>query len=119
MTRQLRFVLRLAAVLGAAMIVLIFAEDAANAVARTPTITGNAWVALLIIAVLVVTIYMLIMGTLHVEKRDARLGGRRRTDDGWFGIFPSGAGDDEDSPDFHHHHGGGGDGGEGGGEGGG
>jgi hypothetical protein len=58
---------------------------------------------------------MLIRGTLHVEQRDARLGGRRSRDDGWFGIFPHGTGDDEDAPDHLHHDGGeGGEGGEGG-----
>ncbi len=91
--------------------VLISVPSAAQAVARTPTISGNVWVAYAIIAVLIATIYLLIMGTLHVERRDARLG-RSRRDDGWFGIFPTGTADDEDSPDFHHH--GGGDGGEGG-----
>jgi len=86
---------------------------AAQAIARTPTISGNVWVAYAIIGVLVATIYLLIMGALHVERRDARLGRSSRRDDGWFGPFPWSSPDDEDSPDFHHH-GGGGDGGEGG-----
>jgi hypothetical protein len=97
--------------------VLVDFSDAALAVARTPTISGHSWVALLIIGVLVVVIYMLIRGTLHVEQRDSRMsGGRRARDNGWYGIFPAGGGDDEeDAPDYHHHHGGdGGDGGEGG-----
>jgi hypothetical protein len=81
------------------------------AVAKTPSISGNGWVALGIIAFLIGVIWFLIMGALHVERRDASLGrGRRRTDDGWFGIFPAGADDEEDAPDYHR----GDDGGEGG-----
>jgi F0F1-type ATP synthase membrane subunit c/vacuolar-type H+-ATPase subunit K len=101
---------------GAAGLLLTSASSSANTVARTPTISGNGWVALLIIAAFVGTIYMLIAGALHVERRDARLGRGKRTDDGWFGIFPAQAPDEEDSPDYQHY--GGGDGGEGGGEGG-
>src|SRR5262245_17570818 len=83
------------------------AAAGAVTIARTPTFSGNAWVALGIIAVLIGTIYLLIMGALHVERRDARLGNRTGRDDGgWFGIFPTGSGDDEDAPDFHHHDGG-------------
>jgi hypothetical protein len=91
-------------VVGGTVTALLAASGVANAVARTPTITGNGWVALLVIAVVVGTIYLLIMGTLHVEKRDAGLyGGRRARDEGgWFGIF---------------HGGDGGDGGDGGGNG--
>jgi hypothetical protein len=92
--------------------IVVAAPMAAHATAATPTISGNVWVAYAIIAALVFTIYLLIMGALHVERRDARLGRAARRDDGWFGIFPLGSADDEDSPDFHHH--GGGDGGEGG-----
>lgn len=85
---------------------------AANAaVAKTPSISGNGWVALGIIALLIGVVWFLIMGALHVERRDASLGrGRRRTDDGWFGIFPAGSDDEEDAPDYHR----GDDGGEGG-----
>lgn len=99
-----------------AALMLTTASSTANSIARTPTITGNAWVALFIIAAFVGTIYMLIAGALHVERRDAKLGrGRSRSDDGWFGIFPAQAPDDEDSPDYQHVNGDGGDGGEGGG----
>jgi hypothetical protein len=83
------------------------------ATARTPSLSGNGWVALGIIAFLVWAIYMLIRGAMHLEHRDASLGRRRRTDDGWFGIFPAGSPDDEDSPDYQHHDDGG-EGGEGG-----
>lgn len=116
MSRHLRPLSRIAFVVGGTAAALLAASGIANAVARTPTITGNSWVALLVIAVLVGTIYVLIMGTLHVEKRDARLGGggRRRGDDGWFGIFPSSPDEEEDAPDYQRHDGGeGGGGGEG------
>jgi len=93
---------------------LVAMPSVADAVAQTPTISGNVWVAYAIIAALVVTIYLLIMGALHVERRDARLSRPSRRDDGWFGIFPMSSPDDEDAPDFHHHRGGGGEGGEGG-----
>jgi hypothetical protein len=84
--------------------------EAAHAVARTPSISGNGWVALGIIGVLVMAIVMLIRGALHLERRDATLGRRpNKLDDGWFGIFPASGPDEEDAPDFHYD-----DGGEGG-----
>jgi hypothetical protein len=92
----------------------LMAPSSAQAIARTPTISGNVWVAYAIIAVLVITIYLLIMGALGVERRDARLGRPSRRDDGWFGVFPASKPDEEDAPDFHHHHHGGDAGGEGG-----
>ena len=82
---------------------------AAAVIAKTPSISGNGWVALGIIAFLIAVIWFVIMGALHVERRDATLGrSRRKGDDGWFGIFPAGGSDDEDAPDYHHA----GDGGE-------
>lgn len=119
MPRRLVSVLRLfpAAATASSALLLTTAPAAASSIARNPTIHGNAWVALLIIAAFVGTIYMLIAGALHVERRDARLSrGRSRDDNGWFGIFPTGSPDDEDAPDYQHYNGG--DGGEGGGEGG-
>jgi hypothetical protein len=87
-------------------------STAALAEARTPTISGNGWVALMIIIGAIAIIYFFIMGALGLESRDARMG-RRKQDDGWFGIFPSSDPDEEDAPDFHHtgDDGGGGDGG--------
>jgi hypothetical protein len=74
---------------------------AANAATRAapPIITGNGWLALGIIGVLVAVIYFVIRGTLHIEDRDFRRGPR---DDGWWGFFPTGSDDD----DIHHppHH---------------
>lgn len=66
----------------------------AHAEAQTPTISGNGWVALAIIAFVVGGIWLLIMGVLHVERRDATLGrGRRGNGHGWFGFY------DDDGPD--------------------
>ena len=75
------------------------AAHAAVTAARTPIVTGNGWLALGIIGVLVAVIYFLIRGSLHIEERDARRGSR---DDGWYGFFPHGSDDD----DIHPHHGG-------------
>jgi hypothetical protein len=74
----------------------------AHADAQTPTISGNGWVALAIIAVFVGGIWLLIMGALHVERRDATLGRGRRDRDrghGWFGFYD----DDDDAPDGNGH----------------
>jgi hypothetical protein len=76
----------------------------AQATARTPSISGNGWVALGIIAFLVGAIWLMISGALHLERRDAYLGhGGRKRDRGWFGIFSSQSDDDDDAPDLHHH----------------
>jgi hypothetical protein len=88
-----------ALVVGAAY-VLGAAPSSADIVAQTPTISSNGWVALGIISAFVGTIYLLIMGALHVERRDARLG-RRAHDDGWFGVVRTT--DDDDPPDFHQN----------------
>ena len=99
----------------AASILFLLAATTASADARTPTISGNGWVALLIILGAVAIIYFLIIGALSIETRDARLGrSRSKQDDGWFGIFPTSDPDEEDAPDFQHHSGDSGDGGDGG-----
>jgi hypothetical protein len=73
--------------------------NAAAIIARTPTISGNGWVALAIIGGFVAIVIMTIRGALHVERRDAALGRRHdRGDHGWFGVAPRR--DDEDGPDF-------------------
>lgn len=92
-----------------ASVALLGSAGDAHAAAQTPSISGNGWVALGIIAFLVGLIWFLIQGALHLERRDARLG-RGRTDNGWFGIFPAGTRDDEDAPDYHHNDGDGGEG---------
>ncbi len=84
----------------AASVAATAGPSAANIIARTPTISGNGWVALGILGVFIGTVYMLIAGALHVERRDARLG-RREGDARWFGVFSQdgdGGGDD----DGHH-----------------
>lgn len=76
----------------------------AAADAHTPTISGNAWVAIAIIIGFVAIIYFVIMGALHIESRDARLGkDRSGGHDRWYGVFGSGSGDDDDD-DHHFHH---------------
>src|SRR5689334_17538395 len=83
--------------------VVSFLEPAvAGAVSHTPSITGNAWVAMALLIGFIGLIVLVVSGALHLEKRDARLG--RRRDDGY--MFPFPAGDDDD--DIHHgggHHG--------------
>ena len=69
----------------------------AGAIAHTPSITGNAWVAMGLIIGFIGLIVLVISGALHLDKRDARLG--RRGDDG--GLFPIPGNNDDD--DFHHH----------------
>jgi hypothetical protein len=90
----------------AASVAATAGPSAANIIARTPTISGNGWVALGILGVFIGTVYMLIAGALHVERRDARLGRRSGNDNGWFGVFSQ----DSDDDDGHGHHGNGGDG---------
>jgi hypothetical protein len=72
---------------------LIGAAPAAAAVAQTPSITGNGWVALGILVAVVGAIWLMISGALHLERRDAWLG-RSDHNHGWFGFHD----DDEDGP---------------------
>lgn len=91
-----------------ASVTFLGSNGVAQATARTPSISGNGWVALGIIAFLIAAVWLLISGALHLERRDARLGrdvGTKR-DRGWFGIFSSDSDDDG-------HHGNGNGGGEG------
>ncbi len=61
----------------------------ASAAAKTPTISGNGWVAIFMLIGFVAIIYFVIMGALSIESRDASMGrARPKRDDGWFGIFP-------------------------------
>lgn len=77
----------------AASISLAFvgASPAMAAVARTPSLTGNGWVAIGILMFCVGAIWLMIKGALHLERRDAWLG-RSDHNHGWFGF------DDEDGP---------------------
>jgi len=94
-----------ASVVSAAALLAVSAGAAsAAALAQTPSISGNGWVALGLIIAFIGMIVMIVFGTLHLEKRDAYLG--RRRDDGY--LFPIPGGQDDD--DFHHHGGGHGNG---------
>lgn len=81
----------------AASVALSVGPSAASIIARTPTISGNGWVALGILGAFIGAVYMMIAGALHVERRDARLG--RRPDGGEHGWFGFSRYDDDDSPD--------------------
>lgn len=69
----------------------------AAAEAKPVSIEGNGWVAVLIILFFVAVIYLLVIGPLKIEERDARL---RRSGDGgehgWFGTSGHHHKDDED-----------------------
>jgi hypothetical protein len=67
--------------------------EPAFAVAQTPSISGNAWVAMALLIGFIALIVMVVYGSIHIEKRDARLG--RRGDRGY--VLPY------DDDDIHHH----------------
>ena len=73
------------------------AVEPADAHAHPLSIDGNGWVVLLIIFGFVAVIYMLIIGSLKVEERDARLGRREDGSKGWIGVHR-----DSDDDDGHH-----------------
>lgn len=81
----------------AAALVMTASASAASIIARTPTISGNGWVALGILGAFIGAVYLMIAGALHVERRDARLGrGRMHEEHGWFGFVRDD--DDDDGP---------------------
>lgn len=67
----------------AASLALLGASPAMAAVARTPSISGNGWVAVGILLFIVGAIWLMIRGALHLERRDAWLG-RSDHGHGWF-----------------------------------
>ncbi len=67
----------------ASSLMLIAASPAVAAVARTPSIAGNGWVAIGILVAFVGAIWLMISGALHLERRDAWLG-RNDHGHGWF-----------------------------------
>lgn len=71
----------------------------ADAHVHALSISGNGWVAILLILGFVAVIYFLIIGSLRVEERDARLGRKSDGTKGWFGMHS----DDSDDDDGHHH----------------
>lgn len=73
------------------------AVEPADANAHPLSISGNGWVALLVIFVFVAVIFFLIIGSLKVEERDARLGRRDNGTKGWIGMHRDG-----DDDDGHH-----------------
>lgn len=82
-----------------AAVVAFFEPTIAGAVAQTPSISGNAWVAMALLIGFIGLIVLVVYGSLHIEKRDARMG--RRSRDGGF-LYPIVGNDDDD----HIHHGG-------------
>lgn len=77
----------------AASLALLGASPAMAAVARTPSISGNGWVAVGILLFIVGAIWLMIRGALHLERRDAWLS-RSNHDHGWFGFHDT----DDDGP---------------------
>lgn len=99
---QISFVKRLGVT--AASVAASAGPSAASVIARTPSISGNGWVAMGILGVFIGAVYLMIAGALHVERRDARLGRRPGSGEhGWFGFVNDG--DNDDGSD-HHGHGG-------------
>ena len=83
--------------------VALFATvETAAAKAKPVSIEGNGWVAVLIIVCFVAVIYLLVIGPLKIEERDARL---RRSGDGgehgWFGTSGHHHKDDDDDGGNH------------------
>ena len=68
-----------------AAIAMLATAQTALAEAKPGSIEGNAWVAVLLILGFVAVIYFVIIGSLGVERRDARLGRRDDREHGWFG----------------------------------
>lgn len=84
--------------LTAASVAASAGPSAASVIARTPSISGNGWVAMGILGLFIGAVYLMIAGALHVERRDARLGRRPGSGEhGWFGF----AQDDDDGSDHH------------------
>ena len=73
MLTQVRFLVALAATVAAS-------PALAAATAQTPSISGNVWVAVAIVGVLVAIVVLVMIGSFGLEKRDAKLG--RHDDDG-------------------------------------
>ncbi len=69
-----------------AVVAMLATVQTAMAEAKPVSIEGNAWVAVLLIVGFVAVIYFVIIGSLGVERRDARLGRRDDHEHGWFGF---------------------------------
>lgn len=70
-----------------AVLALVFMASPANAaaIAQEPWISGNIWVAIAIVGVLVAVILLVAIGSFNLEKRDAKLG-RGDDDSGGAGL---------------------------------
>lgn len=80
-----------------AAVAMLATVETAMAEAKPVSIEGNAWVAVLLIVGFVAVIYFVIIGSLGVEKRDARLGRRDDHEHGWFGFSEKPRNDRDDS----------------------
>ena len=72
-----------------AALVAIWAASPALAapIAQNPTISGNIWVAIAIVGVLIAIIFLIALGSFGLEKRDAKLGRRKDDDGSGWGLF--------------------------------
>lgn len=83
----------------ASSVAFLASAGTADANVHPLSITGNGWIAILLLLGFVAVIYGVIIGALKAEERDARLGRRDETNKGWFGPLY----DDSDDDDGHHH----------------
>ena len=83
----------------ASSIAFVASAGTADANVHPLSISGNGWIAVLLLLGFVVVIYGVIMGALNAEERDARLGRKDETTKGWFGMHN----EDSDDDDGHHH----------------
>jgi hypothetical protein len=79
-----------------AALTLMATVEPAWAEAKPVSIEGNAWVAILLALVFIFVVYLVIIGSLGVERRDAQLGRREDHEHGWFG-HPGKPRDDDDN----------------------
>jgi hypothetical protein len=83
----------------ASSIAFLASAGTADANVHPLSISGNGWIAVLLLLGFVAVIYLVIIGALKAEERDARLGRKDETTKGWFGMHT----DDSDDDDGHHH----------------
>ena len=92
-----RIVKRISGALAALVIAAV--PVAVNAAGNPQPISGNGWVALGVVGLLIAVVVILIRGTMYIEDRHARMYGWRRTPGyGWFGTLHD-SGDDDDESD--------------------
>jgi len=86
----------------ASSIAFMASAGTADAHVHPLSISGNGWIAILILFGFVAVIYGVIIGALQAEERDARLGRKEEATKGWFGMHSN---DDDDDDGHHHFHG--------------